>query len=114
RTQVGLPIALMTYYNPVFVFGLKGFARAAVDAGVDGLIVPDLPYDESGPLRAEAAPAGLVLLQMVAPTSTAARVKAIARVSRGFIYVVSLTGTTGERRELAPDPGAQMRALRGV
>ena len=114
RSQLTMPIALMTYYNPVFVFGLKGFARTAVDAGVDGLIVPDLPYDESGPLRAEAEPAGLDLIQMVAPTSTAARVKAIARVSRGFIYVVSLTGTTGERRELPPDLGAQMRTLRLV
>jgi len=114
RAQVSLPIALMTYYNPVFVFGLKGFARAAVDAGVDGLIVPDLPYDESEPLRAEAEPVGLDLVQFVAPTSTAARVKAIARVSRGFIYVVSLTGTTGERRELPPDLGAQIRTLRLV
>jgi len=114
RAQVSLPIALMTYYNPVFVFGLKGFARAAVDAGVDGLIVPDLPYDESGPLRAEAEPAGLDLVQFVAPTSTPARVKAIARLSRGFIYVVSLTGVTGERRELPPDLGAQVRTLRLV
>jgi tryptophan synthase alpha chain len=114
RTQVGLPIALMTYYNPVFVFGLRGFARAAVDAGVDGLIVPDLPYEESGPLRAEAEPAGLDLVQFVAPTSTPARVKAIARLSRGFIYLVSLTGITGERRELPRDLDAQIRTLRLV
>jgi tryptophan synthase alpha chain len=114
RTQVGLPIALMTYYNPVFVFGLRGFARTAVDAGVDGLIVPDLPYEESGPLRAEAEPAGLDLVQFVAPTSTPARVKAIARLSRGFIYLVSLTGITGERRELPRDLDAQIRTLRLV
>jgi tryptophan synthase alpha chain len=114
RTQVSLPIALMTYYNPVFVFGLKGFAQTAVAAGVDGVIVPDLPYEESGPLRAEAEPAGLDLIQFVAPTSTPARVKAIARLSRGFIYVVSLTGITGERRELPPDLGAQIRTLRLV
>jgi tryptophan synthase alpha chain len=114
RTQVGLPIALMTYYNPVFVFGLKGFARTAVDAGVDGLIVPDLPYEESGPLRAEAEPAGLDLVQFVAPTSTPSRVKTIARLSRGFIYLVSLTGITGERRELPRDLDAQIRTLRLV
>jgi tryptophan synthase alpha chain len=114
RSQLTMPIALMTYYNPVFAFGLKAFVGTAVDAGVDGLIVPDMPYDESGPLRDEAEPAGLDLIQMVAPTSTAARVKAIARVSRGFIYVVSLTGTTGERHELPPDLGAQMRTLRLV
>jgi tryptophan synthase alpha chain len=98
----------------VFVFGLKGFARTAVDAGVDGLIVPDLPYEESGPLRAEAEPAGLDLVQFVAPTSTPSRVKAIARLSRGFIYLVSLTGITGERRELPRDLDAQIRTLRLV
>jgi len=111
---VKLPIALMTYYNPVLAFGLKSFARTAADAGADGVIVPDLPHEEAEPLRAEAEPAGLDLIHLVAPTSTPARVKAIARLSRGFIYVVSLTGVTGERRELPPDLGAQIRTLRLV
>jgi tryptophan synthase alpha chain len=114
RAQVRVPIALMTYYNPLFAFGLKGFARTAVDSGADGVIVPDLPYDESEPLRAEAEPAGLDVIQMVAPTSTPARVKTIARLSRGFIYAVSLTGVTGERRELPKDLDAQIRMLRLV
>jgi tryptophan synthase alpha chain len=114
RAKVRLPLVLMTYYNPVLAFGLKGFARTAVDAGADGVIVPDLPHEESGPLRAEAEPAGLDLIHMVAPTSPPARVKAIARVSRGFVYVVSLTGVTGERRELPPDLDSQVRTLRLV
>jgi len=114
RTKVHLPLVLMTYYNPVLAFGLKGFARTAVDAGADGVIVPDLPYEESEPLRAETEPAGLDVVQLVAPTSPPARVKAIARVSRGFIYVVSLTGVTGERRELPPDLDGQLRMLRLV
>ena len=114
RAKVHLPLVLMTYYNPVLAFGLKGFARTAVDAGADGVIVPDLPYEESEPLRAEAEPAGLDVVQMVAPTSPPARVKAIARVSRGFVYVVSLTGVTGERRELPPDLDGQLRMLRLV
>ena len=114
RAQVGVPLVLFTYYNPVLAFGLKSFARTAADAGADGVIVPDLPYEESAPLRAEAEPAGLDMVQLLAPTSTPARVKAIARVSRGFIYLVSLTGVTGERRELPPDIGAQVRALRAV
>jgi tryptophan synthase alpha chain len=114
RTRVRLPLVLMTYYNPVLAFGLKGFARTAVDAGVDGVIVPDLPYEEAELLRAETEPAGLDMIQMVAPTSTPARVKAIARVSRGFVYVVSLTGVTGARRELPPDLDAQVRTLRLV
>jgi tryptophan synthase alpha chain len=111
---VRLPIVLMTYYNPVLAFGLKSFARTAADAGADGVIVPDLPLEESEPLRAETEPAGLDFVQMVAPTSTPPRLRAIARVSRGFIYVVSVTGITGERRALPPDLDAQMRALRLV
>ena len=100
-----MPLVLMTYYNPVLAFGLKSFARTAADAGADGVILPDLPYEECGPLRAETEPAGLDMIQMVAPTSTVARVKTLARLSQGFIYVVSLTGVTGARRELPPDLG---------
>jgi tryptophan synthase alpha chain len=111
---VRLPIALMTYYNPVLAFGLKSFARTAVDAGADGVIVPDLPYEEADPLRAEAEPAGLDLVQFVAPTSPPSRVKTIGRLARGFIYVVSVLGITGERHALPPGLGAQIRTLRLV
>jgi tryptophan synthase alpha chain len=114
RARVRIPLVLMTYYNPILAFGLKGFARTAVEAGADGVIVPDLPHEEAEPLRAEAEPAGLDMIHMVAPTSTPARMKAIARLSRGFIYVVSLTGVTGARRELPPDLDAQLRTLRLV
>ena len=114
RARVRLPLVLMTHYNPVLAFGLKAFARTAVDAGADGVIVPDLPHEEAEPLRAEAEPAGLDMVHLVAPTSTPARVKAIARLSRGFIYVVSLTGVTGERRQLPRDLDAQVRTLRLV
>ncbi len=114
RNQVSIPLVLMTYYNPVFAFGLKAFARTAADAGVDGLIVPDLPIEEGGPLEAEAGPAGLDVIQMVAPTSTPARVRAIARRARGFIYLVSVTGLTGERREVPKELAGQIRTLRAV
>ena len=114
RARVRLPLVLMTYYNPVLAFGLKAFARTAVDAGADGVIVPDLPHEEAEPLRAEAEPAGLDMIHLVAPTSTPARVRAIARLSRGFVYVVSLMGVTGERRALPPDLDAQVRTLRLV
>ena len=114
RARVRLPLVLMTYYNPVFAFGLKAFARTAADAGVDGLIVPDLPHEEADPLRAEAEPAGLDMIHMVAPTSTPARVKTIARLSRGFIYLVSVLGVTGERKEMPPELEAQIRTLRLV
>ena len=114
RARVRVPLVLMTYYNPVLAFGLKAFARTAVDAGADGVIVPDLPHEESEPLRSEAEPAGLDVIHLVAPTSPPARAKAIARVSRGFVYVVSLTGVTGERRDLPKDLDAQVSTLRLV
>lgn len=114
RAQARVPIVLFTYYNPVLAFGLKSFARTAADAGADGVIVPDLPLEEAGPLAAETEAAGLDLVQLVAPTSTPERVRRIARQSRGFIYFVSLTGVTGERRALPPELGAQVGALRRV
>ena len=112
RAEVSVPLVLLTYYNPVLAFGLKAFARTAADAGVDGAIVADLPPEEAGPLAAEAEPAGLDLIHLVAPTSTPPRVRLIARRSRGFIYVVSVTGVTGERREIPADLVAQIRILR--
>ena len=112
RAEVDVPLVLMTYYNPVLAFGLKAFARTAVDAGVDGAIVVDLPPEESAPLGTEATAAGLDLVYMVAPTSTPARVRLIARKSRGFIYVVSLTGVTGEREALPADLATQLALIR--
>ena len=114
RAEVSVPLVLLTYYNPVLAFGLKAFARTAVDAGVDGVIVADLPPEEAAPLAAAAEAAGLDVIHLVAPTSTPSRVRLIARRSRGFIYVVSLTGVTGERPELPPDLAARIRALRLV
>jgi tryptophan synthase alpha chain len=114
RAEVEVPLVLMTYYNPVLAFGLKAFACAAVDAGVDGTIVVDMPPEESEPLASEATAAGLDLVYMVAPTSTPPRVRLIAKKSRGFIYVVSLTGVTGERQELPADLAAQIAAIRRV
>src|SRR4029450_7536531 len=102
------------YYKPVLAFGLKSFARTALEAGADAVIVPDLPYEESDPLRAEAEPPGLDVVQFVAPTSPAARVKVIARLARGFIYVVSVTGITGALNTPPPELDAQIRTLRLV
>jgi tryptophan synthase alpha chain len=112
RGEVSIPLVFLTYYNPVLAFGLKAFARSAVDAGVDGVIVADLPPEEAGPLAEETDAAGLDLIHLVAPTSTPARMRLIARRSRGFIYVVSLTGVTGVRDTIAPDLVRQLRALR--
>ena len=114
RSEVSVPLVCLTYYNPVLAFGLKAFCRTAVEAGIDGVIVADLPPEEAGPLQAEAEPAGLDLVHLVAPTSTPERMRRIARASQGFIYLVSLTGVTGERAALAPELSQQLRALRAI
>ncbi len=114
RGDVATPLVFLTYYNPVLAFGLKAFCRTAVEAGVEGLIVADLPPEEAAPLRAEADPAGLDLIHLVAPTSTPERLRKIARATGSFIYMVSLTGVTGARAELPPDLARHLRALRGI
>jgi tryptophan synthase alpha chain len=114
RAESSVPIVLFTYYNPVLAFGLEAFARAAGRAGADGVLVVDLPPEEADPLAREAEAAGLDMIHLVAPTSTPERVRLIARRSRGFIYLVSLRGVTGERPELPPDLAAQIRTLRSV
>src|SRR3972149_4663213 len=111
RGEVTIPIVLLTYYNPVHAFGLKAFAHGAVEAGVDGVIVADLPPEEAGPLAAEAQAAGLDLIHLVGPTSPPERMRLIARKSRGFIYFVSLTGVTGARAP--PPPGLGPPRARG-
>lgn len=114
RAEVSAPIVLLTYYNPLFVFRLASFADAAARAGVDGVMVIDLPPEEAEPLDAELRRAGVDLILLAAPTSTPDRLRLIGQRSRGFIYLVSLTGVTGERTTLPADLEAQIRALRLV
>ena len=114
RARVRAPIVLMAYYNPIHVFGLEAFARAAVDAGVDGVLVVDLPPEEATELAAEGDAVGLDVIHMVAPTSTPPRLRLIGRRSRGFIYLVSRMGVTGERADVPSDLATQIRALRMV
>ncbi len=114
RGETAVPIVLLTYYNPLHAFGLKAFAHGAAEAGVDGVIVADLPPEEAGPLVTEAQAAGLDLIHLVAPTSPPDRMRLIARRSRGFIYFVSLTGVTGARATLPPDLAEHLRQLRAV
>ncbi len=103
RQSTDVPLILMTYYNPVFQYGLEDFARDAVLAGVDGLIVPDLPFEESKDLLGYTDHYGLALIPLVAPTTTETRLAAMAPVARGFVYCVSVTGVTGAREEISTD-----------
>jgi tryptophan synthase alpha chain len=96
------PLLLMSYLNPLLQFGYARLAQQALQAGVCGFIVPDLPFDEGEELRAALAPAGLALVQMVTPVTTDARLAQVCAASQGFVYAVTMTGTTG-RNVAVPD-----------
>lgn len=103
RQKLATPLVFMTYYNPIFNFGVEAFCQASTAAGIDGLIVPDLPLEESAELEAITQKYNLDLVYLLAPTSTEKRVSIVANRSRGFIYLVSLTGVTGARVTLPPE-----------
>jgi len=99
---VEAPLVFMTYYNPVLAYGIERFAADADRAGADGVIAVDLPPEESGPLREACLASGLDLIYLLAPTSANERIRLVAGLASGFIYCVSLAGTTGAREELPP------------
>lgn len=112
KQQVDIPLAFMTYYNPVFSYGLEEFCTACTSSGVNGLIIPDLPPDEGSDLQAITEKQGLDLVYLLAPTSTEERIKLVAEKSRGFIYLVSVTGVTGARDRLPVDLAAFVTKVR--
>lgn len=97
RKSTQIPIVLMTYYNPVFKYSEENFVKDSVNAGVDGVIIPDLPPDEAKSFIRLSRKASIDTIFLLAPTSTMDRIKMVARASRGFIYYVSITGITGSR-----------------
>lgn len=103
RSHTEIPLLLMTYYNPVLQYRLECFAVDAAETGIDGVIVPDLPLEESAPLLQELQEVGRHLIYLVAPTTTTERLEKISRAAQGFIYCVSLTGVTGMREGISPD-----------
>jgi tryptophan synthase alpha chain len=96
------PLLLMSYLNPLLAFGLERLPRAACEAGVAGFIVPDLPHEESGDLKSALERVGLALVQMVTPVTPPARLEMLCREAQGFVYAVTMTGTTGKSAEV-PD-----------
>lgn len=108
REQSEVPIVLMTYYNPVYFMGLENFSKMAHEAGVDGLIIPDLPYEESAEIQDILNLNNIALIPLVAPTTPLQRMKEITQKARGFIYCVSLTGVTGTREKVSTDIGTFM------
>lgn len=114
RQLTHIPIVLMTYYNPVFKYGEERLVREAVDSGVDGLIIPDLPPDEAGGLIKLSRKAGISTIFLLAPTSTEDRIRKVARASTGFIYYVSITGITGARLEINESLADSIKNIRAI
>ncbi|MEW6235736.1 MAG: tryptophan synthase subunit alpha [Candidatus Omnitrophota bacterium] len=114
RNQSNTPIVIMTYYNLFYHYGLEAYARDAAVAGVDGLIVPDLPPEEGEEFSCFLEKQGLALVYLIAPTSTDERIQRIARLARGFIYYVSRMGVTGERSDISQDLKANLQRIRAV
>lgn len=108
------PLVLMSYLNPLLQYGYETLARDAAAAGVAGLIVPDLPFDEGDELRTALGSYGLALVQMVTPVTTDRRLAEIASVSQGFIYAVTMTGTTGKSVDVPPAALEYLERVRRV
>ena len=110
--KIAIPLVFMTYYNPVFSFGLEAFCQSCAEAGVSGLIIPDLPPEEGEELEATTKKHNLDLIYLLAPTSSEERIALVAAKSRGFIYLVSLAGVTGARETLPPELGSFVKRVR--
>lgn len=111
---VKLPIIFMSYCNPIHAIGVDHFFKEARRSGVDGLIIPDLIPEESEPYARAAKREGIALIFLVAPTSSRDRIRAIARKTRGFLYVVSMTGVTGVQKAIPLKVSAYLKTVRAL
>lgn len=114
RQVTQVPIALLSYYNPIYKYEVAQFVKEASFVGVDGVIIPDLPPEEADELKHEADSKNLATIFLLAPTSPTNRIRLISRTSTGFIYYVSLTGITGIREKLETTLGESLRQIRLV
>lgn len=112
RAKIPAAIVLFTYANPILRMGEDAFVAAAVEAGVDGVLMLDLPVEEAGPFRAKLVEAGLDPIFLLSPTTTDARIRASGELGRGFLYVISRLGVTGMRDQLAGDVEPLVRRIR--
>ncbi len=112
RKKTEIPLVLMGYYNPIFTYGSEKFIKEAEAAGVDGIIVPDLPPEEGLELRQACLKNGIADILLIAPTTSLKRIKIISRISHGFIYYISLTGITGIRKKLPQEIYKKVQQLK--
>jgi tryptophan synthase alpha chain len=113
RQQSQVPLVFLTYFNPVFNYGTDAFFAKCAETGVDGVIIPDLPYEEREDAAPAAAAHGIDIISMIAPTSQD-RIKKIAAVGSGFLYIVSSLGVTGVRSEIKTDLQEILDTVHGV
>ncbi|MGN0287734.1 MAG: tryptophan synthase subunit alpha [Atopobiaceae bacterium] len=111
RQCCDVPLVFMTYANVVFSYGIERFAKTEADCGMDGLILPDVPFEEKEEFDVPFAAEGLDLVSLIAPTSHE-RIRTIARAAHGFVYVVSSLGVTGVRSNITTDVGAMVELVR--
>lgn len=113
RKNTGIPLVFMTYANVVYSYGTERFVRTAVEIGMDGLILPDVPFEEKEEFDSVCRQYGLELISLIAPTSHD-RIRTIAENAHGFVYCVSSLGVTGVRSEITTDVGAMVRLVKEV
>ena len=112
RTQGNTPILLMSYLNPLLAFGFDELASRALQVGVSGFIVPDLPYEESAPLKTSLDSVGIALVQLVTPATPSNRLGKACEASEGFVYAVTRTGITGTKTQFPTDLAAYLAAVK--
>lgn len=113
RTTCDIPLAFMTYVNPIFTYGTERFMKNCQASGIDALIVPDLPFEEKEELMPCCSQYGVQLISLIAPTSQE-RIRMIAGEAQGFVYCVSSMGVTGVRQEIKTDVGEMVRLVKAV
>ena len=114
RRRSQLPLVFMSYLNPILSYGIARFAKDAQAAGVDGVILPDVPLEEGGEISALLARHGIDVIYLLAPTSSAERKKKVSRASRGFVYFVSMTGITGSKKAVAASVKSHVRQIQAA
>jgi tryptophan synthase alpha chain len=114
RQTSQIPIVLFGYYNPIFCYGNQRFAKRARDAGVDGILVVDLPLEESDELRRHTDQSGVDFISLIAPTTNAERIRQVSTRATGFLYYISITGVTGTAKPQFPDMRRDVERIRGI
>lgn len=113
RKTVDIPLVFMTYINPIYTYGKEKFMKNCVESGIDGIIVPDVPFEEKDELSSVCKEYGVTLISMIAPTSKE-RIAMIAKEAEGFLYCVSSLGVTGVRTKITTDIGAMIKEVHKV